>query len=67
LAAIKATSICRLIDWSREHGLEEIFLLSNTILEPAITLYKKHGFETVSLGPHPDYDRCNIEMNLKLK
>lgn len=55
------------IDWSRERGLDEIFLLSNTILEPAITLYKKHGFETVNLGPHPDYERCNIEMKLKLR
>lgn len=55
------------IQWSRERGLNEIFLLSNTILEPAISLYKKHGFVTVNLGPHPDYERCNIEMNLKLK
>lgn len=44
----------------------EITLLSNTILEPAISLYKKHGFETVHLGPHPDYERCNIEMRLML-
>ncbi len=54
------------IDWSRTKGLKEIFLLSNTILEPAISLYKKHGFKTVNLGPHPDYDRCNIEMKLEL-
>ena len=54
------------IDWAREKDLEEIVLLSNTILEPAICLYKKHGFQTTMLGPHPDYKRCNIEMRLKL-
>lgn len=54
------------IDWSRKRGLKEIFLLSNTVLEPAIALYKKHGFKTVNLGPHPDYERCNIEMHLDL-
>ena len=37
-------------------------MLSNTILEPAISLYHKHGYETVPLGPHPEYERCNIEL-----
>jgi GNAT superfamily N-acetyltransferase len=50
------------IDWSRKKGAKRITILSNTILEPAIALYKKHGFKTVHLGTHPDYCRCNIEM-----
>ncbi|WP_413586983.1 GNAT family N-acetyltransferase [Bdellovibrio sp. HCB274] len=54
------------ISWAREKQAQEITLLSNTVLSPAITLYKKHGFETTHLGPHPDYERCNIEMKLKL-
>lgn len=54
------------IAWARQKGATEITLLSNTILEPAISLYKKHGFQTVHLGPHPDYERCNIEMKLSL-
>lgn len=55
------------IDWARKQRAEKIILLSNTILEPAITLYKKHGFVTTHLGPHPDYQRSNIEMELKLE
>lgn len=55
------------IDWARGKGLPEITLLSNTILEPAIALYRKHGFRVVRLGDHPDYQRCNIEMSLNLR
>jgi GNAT superfamily N-acetyltransferase len=52
--------------WARIAGADEVMLLSNTILEPAIALYIKHGFEVTKLGPHPDYDRCNIEMRKKV-
>lgn len=52
--------------WARNAGAKSLMLLSNTILEPAIALYKKHGFETVYLGPHPDYERSNIEMRKML-
>lgn len=52
--------------WARERGAREILILSNTVLEPAIRLYRKHGYETVRLGPHPDYERCNIEMRKSL-
>jgi GNAT superfamily N-acetyltransferase len=54
------------IRWARTKGAAKIMLLSNTVLTPAITLYKKHGFETVHLGQHPDYERSNIEMELIL-
>lgn len=54
------------IEWAREKGASEVTLLSNTVLEPAISLYRKHGFEIVHLGPHPDYERCNIEMVKRL-
>lgn len=53
-------------EWARAQGATEILILSNTVLEPAIRLYKKHGFETVHLGPHPDYERCNIEMRKRI-
>lgn len=52
--------------WARQRGAREILILSNTVLEPAIRLYKKHGYETTRLGPHPDYERCNIEMRKRL-
>ena len=40
----------------------KVYLLSNTKLEAAVALYKKHGFKTVSQGPHPVYSRANIVM-----
>lgn len=55
------------VAWAVEKGASEITILSNTVLEPAIRLYHKHGFETVKLGAHPDYERCNIEMRLMLE
>jgi GNAT superfamily N-acetyltransferase len=54
------------IDWARNNKAGKIILLSNTVLEPAIRLYRKHGFQVVHLGAHPDYERCNIVMKLEL-
>ncbi|MCH7549820.1 MAG: GNAT family N-acetyltransferase [Candidatus Krumholzibacteriota bacterium] len=52
---------------ARELGARRIFLLSNTSLAPAISLYLKHGFKTVRLGSHSDYDRADIEMAIDLE
>ena len=46
----------------REIKASRAYLLSNTILVPAIALYKKHGFSVLSEGVHPGYARCNIVM-----
>jgi N-acetylglutamate synthase-like GNAT family acetyltransferase len=54
------------IDKARCMGARKVFLLSNTRMVPAISLYKKYGFRTVRLGPHPDYERADIEMELVL-
>lgn len=54
------------MDWARAHGAKKIIILSNTVLEPAIRLYKKHGFRIKHLGDHPDYVRCNIEMEMDI-
>ena len=51
---------------ARESGATSIYLLSNTVLVPAIALYRKHGFITVAEGPHPVYARSNIVMELRL-
>lgn len=51
---------------ARDRGATRIHLLSNTILAPAVALYRKYGFQTVSEGPHPLYARCNIVMELQL-
>lgn len=43
-----------------------VYLLSNTILAPAIGLYRKHGFTVLSEEQHPVYARCNIVMEKML-
>jgi GNAT superfamily N-acetyltransferase len=55
------------IEWAKMKGAKKIIILSNTVLEPAIRLYKKHGFRTKHLGAHSDYSRCNIEMEMDLQ
>ena len=50
---------------AREVGASSVYLLSNTKLVPAIALYRKHGFEAISEGPHPTYSRCNVVMELR--
>ncbi|AFY96988.1 bifunctional helix-turn-helix transcriptional regulator/GNAT family N-acetyltransferase [Chamaesiphon minutus] len=53
------------INKARELKAEKVFLESNTILEPAINLYQKLGFRKIVGQPSP-YQRCNIQMELKL-
>ena len=50
---------------AREIGAKKVFLESNTILEPAINLYYKLGFQKV-VGRLSPYERCNIQMELNL-
>lgn len=50
---------------AHELGAKTIFLESNTILEPAIKLYQKLGFQKIVGQPSP-YERCNIQMELRL-
>lgn len=47
-------------------GTSRVYLLSNTILAPAIALYRKHGFTVLCEGQHPVYSRCNIVMEKML-
>lgn len=49
---------------AKELGAKKIILYSNTVLVPAIELYRKLGFSEVPVdGP---YKRSNIKMELKL-
>lgn len=50
----------------REINARRVYLLSNTILTPAIMLYKKHGFSVISEGRHSVYARCDIVMEKML-
>ena len=50
---------------AREEGASRLILESNTILAPAIALYRKLGFTEVT-GVPSEYARCNIHMELQL-
>lgn len=49
-----------------EQGGKKIFLESNTLLKPAIHLYRKLGFKELA-EYHPAYARGNIQMELIVK
>jgi orotate phosphoribosyltransferase len=54
-----------IIDKARTLGAKKLYLESNTILEPAINLYRKLGFTEV-VGRQSAYERANIKMELIL-
>ena len=51
---------------ARQLGGETLELESNTILAPAIHLYRKLGFKQIPVGDSP-YSRCNIRMTMDLQ
>jgi N-acetylglutamate synthase-like GNAT family acetyltransferase len=53
-------------DHARSLGARRVYLESNTLLKPAIGLYRKLGFQEVE-GYVSPYERCNIQMELILK
>lgn len=57
-------AICRAaIDRAKSLGAKKLFLESNTLLKPAINLYRKLGF-TELREYHPAYERGDIQMEL---
>ena len=50
----------------KEVEAEKVHLVSNTKLESAIALYKKHNFKITHEGAHPLYSRANICMECKV-
>lgn len=58
--------ICRVaLDRAQQLGAKKIFLESNTMLKPAINLYRKLGFTELQ-EYHPAYERGDIQMELTL-
>lgn len=55
----------RVVAKAKEMGANRVYLETNSILVPAITLYRKLGFTEVSGNDSP-YERCNIQMEIKL-
>jgi putative acetyltransferase len=54
------------IDWVRSAGGRRLVLVSNTLLTPALTLYRKHGFVEVPLDDDEGYNRANIKLAREL-
>jgi len=54
------------IDFAKDKKWDKLLLYSNTILENAIYIYRKYGFEEVELEQNAPYQRGNIKMVLKL-
>jgi GNAT superfamily N-acetyltransferase len=51
---------------ARSAGATALYLLTNTRLEPAISLYEQFGFAPTLTGQHPVYTRCNLVMERTL-
>jgi ribosomal protein S18 acetylase RimI-like enzyme len=54
------------IDFASTAGARKVVIVSNTVLEPAIRLYQKHGFARVPLADDERYRRADIRLELEL-
>jgi GNAT superfamily N-acetyltransferase len=57
----------RAIAFAESIGARRMIIVSNTVLQPAIRLYQKHGFTPVPLTPDPRYRRANIRLERELR
>jgi GNAT superfamily N-acetyltransferase len=55
----------KIIDSAKLLKARRLYLESNSILGPAINLYKKLGFKHMK-GVTSPYERCNVQMELYL-
>jgi len=55
------------IRFATEVGARRVIVVSNTVLQPAIRLYEKHGFVRVPLSSDGRYRRANIRMERNLR
>ena len=56
----------QLIERAYEAGAKTIFIVTNTILDKAVGLYKNLGFKIIHEGKHPKYQRGNLVLELSL-
>ncbi|MCG8463698.1 MAG: helix-turn-helix domain-containing GNAT family N-acetyltransferase [Xanthomonadales bacterium] len=54
-----------IINRAKSMGVKRLYLESNSVLIPAINLYKKLGFKAIE-GVASPYERCNVQMELHL-
>jgi hypothetical protein len=55
------------VDFARNAGASRIIIVSNTVLAPALRLYRKHGFVEVPLESDGRYRRANIRLERELR
>lgn len=53
------------LEFAKQKQMDSLILYSNTILAPAIHLYKKYGFTEIELEPGV-YERGNIKMEKRI-
>lgn len=56
----------RCVEYARASGARLIFLESHSKLGPALSLYKKHGFQLVPGDPNSLYARADVRMELRI-
>jgi DNA-binding MarR family transcriptional regulator/GNAT superfamily N-acetyltransferase len=55
------------LEVARRERASSVFLVTNSSLKPAISLYRKVGFRVTQAGPHPKYGRGDLTMELDLE
>lgn len=53
------------LDWAKKQGAQKVLLYSNSILVPAIALYRQLGFREIPIEPGT-YQRCDVKMEYLL-
>ena len=53
--------------WASEHGVQTLFLETNSKLDNAIRLYERLGFRHAVEPSPPDYERCDVYMEMKFE
>ncbi len=56
----------RIVERAKLMGLKRLYLESNSVLKPAVSLYEKIGFKHIK-GASSPYARCDVQMELQLK
>ncbi len=54
------------IDFAKDHAADEIVLITNDVLGPALGLYTRSGFVAMPANTDTRYSRGNLEMRLRL-
>ncbi len=55
-----------IVERAKIMGLKRLYLESNSVLKPALSLYEKIGFKHIK-GASSPYARCDVQMELQLK